>query len=104
MVQANFRYILIILILFTLSACEASNIAPTPTTNVSTPSIQPIPDVTPVQLTTAAPVQSTTLSKLRSLSFGQGNDSGGHVFKDLKAEELPAEPFQIVYHLEDVNI
>jgi hypothetical protein len=81
-----------------LSACEDSSPLPTPAVSISTldPSTQVTPDVTPDQV--------SFLSKLQNLSFGQGNKEGRGVFADLQTVDIPIEPFQVVYHLEDVSV
>ncbi|CAH1230891.1 hypothetical protein PAECIP111891_06762 [Paenibacillus allorhizoplanae] len=56
---------------------------------------------------TTAPVgtdESMTRIKLQSLTFGENNSSEGRVFQQWKATDVPQEPFQVVYHLEDVSV
>ncbi|NQX66182.1 hypothetical protein HQN90_08600 [Paenibacillus alba] len=92
--------VILLSVVLLLNACEDS------TPVGSDPSTQtPIASQAPFQTSTVAASSDVLIrSKLQSLSFGQQNSRGGYVFLDWKKEDVPKEPFNIVYYLEDVNV
>lgn len=96
MIRVTYSLMLIIFIVL-LNACDDNlpSQPPVPTIDISQPDTKQEPVV---------PVQASMFSKLQTLAFAQGNEIGGYMFKELIKSEVPLQSFQIVYHLEDVNI
>ncbi|NRF94795.1 hypothetical protein HQN89_28280 [Paenibacillus frigoriresistens] len=86
-------------VMLLLNACEDNAQRPSITSSASSPEVSALITTAPV-----ASVETSIRSKLQSLNFGEKNSSGGHIFKSWKATEVPNEPFQVVYHLEDVSM
>lgn len=92
---------LLLLVMLLLNACEnntqGSAVSVSP--QATSPEASAIHTIAPV-----ATVESLTRIKLQSLTFGEHNSSEGRVFQQWKATDVPQEPFQVVYHLEDVSV
>lgn len=86
-------------VMLLLNACEDNAQRPSITSRASSPEVSALITTTPV-----ASVETSIRSKLQSLTFGEQNSSGEHIFKSWKATDVPNEPFQVVYHLEDVSM
>jgi hypothetical protein len=95
----GFGFLISVMVL--LSACEdvtqSSAVSLSPQT--TSPEASAIMSTTPV-----VAVESWTRIKLQSLIFGEQNSSEGRVFQEWKAADVPQEPFQVVYQLEDVSV
>lgn len=92
---------LLLSVMLLLNACEdntkGSAVSVSP--QATSPEASNINTIAPV-----ATVESMTRIKLQSLIFGEQNSSGGRVFQEWKATDVPHEPFQVVYQLEDVSV
>ncbi|CAN7744319.1 hypothetical protein LJR153_006510 [Paenibacillus sp. LjRoot153] len=92
---------LLLSVILLLNACEDN-------TQGSAVSVSPqatSPEASAINTTAPSAIgESMTRIKLQRLIFGEQNSSGGRVFQEWKATDVPHEPFQVVYQLEDVSV
>lgn len=86
--------VILVMFVLMLSACEQRAAVSSPPPSESTATVNPTPTVTQ----DTVPIRS----KLENISFGQNDEGGGYLFLDWQAADIPKEPTDVIYHLDEV--